>query len=262
MPNPLGNVYPGHNAELEASSCHHSLEYSCGIISVTAVQPTVKPFDPYNILDNTEERRMVLGDDCFFRVGDGRHHLKVFRSIYQSIDMALQSMSGQFRVSYISREVKNLLSARDDIMPSRHSNSLSAMFRRDTRFTDLVHFVTNYAVSLKLEYAMQFVQARTSNMAHDMQSSRFIQDASLSTCCRYACIAKLFLKSNKLFMFFTEQKKKYSSGRDLGLIHLYDATLFLSNENDGKLLVMAADCCINKPTLSALFHIESFCNFE
>lgn len=67
------------------------------------------------------------------------------------------------------------------------------MFGRDTRIIALAHCVMNYAVKVKLEYIVQVLEARTSDITRDMQTSRFIQEYGLSKCCRYTRILKLFL---------------------------------------------------------------------
>lgn len=84
-----------------------------------------------------------------------------------------------------------------------------------------------YSVIFKLEYHVQLLLARLSNIASDKQSSELItQDVSLSTCCWYTCVAKLFLK---VFTFVTKLSKQRGSRRELGLVHLDEGTLFSSN---------------------------------
>lgn len=45
------DVDPVHVAELESSSHHHGVDYSRVLISVTAVQPFVEPFDPLRLFE-------------------------------------------------------------------------------------------------------------------------------------------------------------------------------------------------------------------
>lgn len=116
--------------------------------------------------------------------------------------MAMKSISDQICDSYTSRKDEKLLVTSEIIILSHHKNSFSAMFRHDTRFIDLVHCVMNYAVTCKLKYDVQLLQAQTSDVARYMQSFRFIQDARLSTSGRHTRVAKLFLKINNWFMFF------------------------------------------------------------
>lgn len=64
-----------------------------------------------------------------------------------------------------------------------------------------------------------------------------------------------------MFTPVTEPSKQSSSGRDLDPVHLDDATLFSSSEEDVRLPVMAADSCIRNGTPSVLLHAQSFNNF-
>lgn len=59
--------------------------------------------------------------------------------------------------------------------------------------------------------------------------------------CAYNCIAKSFLKNENVFTFVMEQSKKSRGGLDLRLIHLHNASFFLSNAEDAKLPFMAGD---------------------
>lgn len=52
----LRDAEQAHNAEVEDYFYHHSLHYSREVISVTAVQVFVVPFDPFEVLNFTEER--------------------------------------------------------------------------------------------------------------------------------------------------------------------------------------------------------------
>lgn len=67
-------------------------------------------------------------------------------------------MSDQVLVSYVSMEYETLLPMHKIIMPSCHNNSLYAMLKRNTLFLDLVHCVINHAMTLELEYDVQFLQ--------------------------------------------------------------------------------------------------------
>lgn len=48
---------------------------------------------------------------------------------------------------------------------------------------------------------------------------------------------------------------------DLRLLLVDDATMFLFNEEDSRMVVTPADRCINKPTLSVLFHSQAVYHF-
>lgn len=60
------------------------------------------------------------------------------------------------------------------------------MFRRQNRFSDLVHCIMSNVMTFKLENDAKFFQVQPSDIACDMQSSWFIQDTSLAMCCRYS----------------------------------------------------------------------------
>lgn len=91
------------------------------------------------------------------------------RTLQQSLDMALQLIFDQIRVSYIIREYGRVLSEGDVMMLSRHSISNSAMISHGTRFISLFQCVMNYALTFELEYNVQFLQARRHDMACNMQ---------------------------------------------------------------------------------------------
>lgn len=65
-----------------------------------------------------------------------------------------------------------------------------------------------------------------------------------------------------MFRFDIEQKNQSGCGHSLGLVHLDDVTLSLSNGEDARLLVMAADSQIHKPTLLSSFHVQFFSNLR
>lgn len=94
------------------------------------------------------------------------------------------------------------------------------MFRCGTRLTDLVHWVLKYANTDMLEYEIQFLQARTSDVAGNMQSFRFIQDASLFTSSCFIRVAKLSLENSILCTLILSRAKQCSSGHNQGLVNL------------------------------------------
>lgn len=126
---------------------------------------------------------MVLHDDYHVRFMNYRHQLSVLRSPRPSVDMGLQSIFGQISFSYISYKNERLFLAHEIIILSRQSDSLSAMFMRNTRFINLVHCVMKYVGTFKLEYDVQHHQDLAHDFACDMPQSQFILDASRSTCC-------------------------------------------------------------------------------
>lgn len=71
----------GHAYELKASFCHHSVDYSSGIIYVTVTHPFVEKLEACNILIN-EERQMGLPNDCNVRVVDRSHRLILLRTLH------------------------------------------------------------------------------------------------------------------------------------------------------------------------------------
>lgn len=105
--------------------------------------------------------------------------------------MVLQSISDQVRISYISQKEERLFSsARQIIMHSRHSDSLSAIIMSNTRFSDLFQWVINYAEKSKQECNSQVPQSRPVNTVLTLQSSQFIQEASHSTYFHYTRVRK------------------------------------------------------------------------
>lgn len=104
------------------------------------------------------------------------------------------------------------------------------MFSRDTQFIYLLPRLMSYAVPFELEYITQFLYPQAFDIACNMQSSQFVPDVSFSSDCRYTRIEKLFMKSENVCTFVTEQSKKSSGGHEPGLVHLYDATFFWCNE--------------------------------
>lgn len=113
----------------------------------------------------------------------------------------------------------------------------------------------------QLEYNVQLLHARTSEITGDRLSSWFIWDARLSLCCRNNGIAELFLKKHSVFPFDIEQSKQSSDGHDLAFVHFDKATLFSSIEEDVRMLVIASDGCANNPTFSALFQTQLLYHF-
>lgn len=61
----FSDVEPAHSAELQVSFRHHSLEYSRGLLYVTAVQPVVNTLDPFHFLDCNEKKNCAArGMSC------------------------------------------------------------------------------------------------------------------------------------------------------------------------------------------------------
>lgn len=149
---------PATVAELKASFRQLGIDDSCGLSSVTAVQPAVEPLDPHVLLDFNKERRFVLNDDCHVKNrGQASKRLTISPSV-PHVD--LYSIFDQIPVIYITGEDKKLLLARKTIMLSLDNNSLSAMFRSDTRCIYLFHCDMNYSMTFDLEYDAQFLLAQ------------------------------------------------------------------------------------------------------
>lgn len=89
----LCNADPAHAAALEASLHQHCLHYSRGRLSVTAVQNVIEPFNHFDPLICTDERQMVLFDDCYVVEVDESHGFNMLRSLRQFTDSALLAMS-------------------------------------------------------------------------------------------------------------------------------------------------------------------------
>lgn len=74
---PLRDIDATHIGELEDSFHKHSLNYSRGLPSVTALHPVAEPFDPFDLLNCTEGRSVVLCDDCQVRIMHRSHCLNL-----------------------------------------------------------------------------------------------------------------------------------------------------------------------------------------
>lgn len=148
---------------------------------------------------------MLLWGDCHVGDKNGCYCPNLLVYTYQSANMAMQSMADRICVGYSSRENEKLFSACKIIMLSHYNNYLSALFRRDTRLIDLVHCVMKYSVTFEQVYNVQSLQAQPPGIALGMQSSQFLQNATFYLCCRSTSAAKLSLKGNAIFTFFTNR---------------------------------------------------------
>lgn len=110
-------------------------------------------------------------------------------------------------------------------MLSGHHNSVFAMFRRNSTLIDLIHCVLNYAVTFELQYNVQLLLARAPSIRRYMLSSWFMQNASLSACGSYTCIAKPFHQKQQRAQV-SEQNNGSSANPDLGIVQINDATSF------------------------------------
>lgn len=142
-------------------------------------------------------------------------------------------MSDLILVSYISRKDEILLSESELSMLNQHKRFLSAIFRRDIRFIDLVHSIVSYARTCGLDYDVQLLQARSI-------VRQCLQYAVFPATPRRQPLYMLLLRSrskaspknNDKFWFFNKRSKRSRSTHDLSLIYLDDATLFSCNEED------------------------------
>lgn len=146
-------------------------------------------------------------------------------------------------------------------MLNRHNSSLSALIKHDTEYIDLVQSVMNYSVTVNLEYGVQFLHFRASDIARDMQPSLFMQDKSTSHAVPTPSSQRYSSKNRNVFTLATEKSKQSSVGHEQGLVNLNDASLFSSNEEDDRLLVRAADSRVNSPIHSASFHAQLLSHF-
>lgn len=94
----LSDVESAYSALQGASSGEQGVDYSHNLISITAVEPLLERFNPFEILD-TEGGRMVMGDESQTRVVEKYEGLNVSRVLHQSTDTTLQSMSDRICVS-------------------------------------------------------------------------------------------------------------------------------------------------------------------
>lgn len=200
----------------------------------------------------------MLFDDWHVKFVEERHRLTLLRTCPHFTDMALQSMFDESRVNYISKEDKGLCLMCKIIMLSYQSNSLSAMFSRDIWVISAVQCIMNHDLTLPLEYKGKLLWAWASNMPHGMQLSQFINDAKLFTCYCYRPVVELFLKTENVFPFITDQSVQTRGGCDLGLIHVDNTNLFLSNKDESKM--SGHDCREQhqEPHISCLFSRTGF----
>lgn len=98
------------------------------------------------------------------------------------------------------------------IMLRRQNSSPSTVFRCNTWSIDLVQYVMNYMMTFELDYSVQFLQARAINIICYMQSFRAVQDAILSTFCRYSRVIKLILEIKNVFTFLYSRSSEVAEG--------------------------------------------------
>lgn len=130
-----------------------------------------------------------------------------------------------------------------------------------------MHYILRqyWTLELELEFNVPCLGSRTSNIASDIFSSVFIQNASMSTCCLHNRIAKVFLKSNDVFLFFMQPSKRTKLSNDehnLGFEYLNYAALFTPTRENENLLVMSTDRQVNNTSPSISLHEQSFYQFH
>lgn len=186
----------GHAEELEASFCHHSINYSRAIISILTVQLFFSRWTPSTFRIASKEGEWRRETTALSKLWTGVTTSTLFNRS-SSLPTSHCSRSLTKYISYIAREYEQLLSACEIILLSSHRKFQSAMFMWNTIFIHLVDCVMHYPVTFKMQYIVHLLHAKTYYIAGDMQSSQFMHQASLLTCCRYTGVVKLFLKPRK-----------------------------------------------------------------
>lgn len=69
---------------------------------------------------------------------------------------------------------------REKIMFSCHSNSISALFRHNSSFIDIIQLVLDYDRTIEPEIIVSFLQILTQDAVQDMTAYHFVQVASLN----------------------------------------------------------------------------------
>lgn len=120
-----------------------------------------------------------------------------------------------------------------------HNDSLSVLFRCDSKLGYLGPSVLNYIKKLERENRISFLHAQTRHFERDIAASHFIQHASLSTCIRYTLIEKAFDQNlwRSQLLQDAERAKKATGMTGVSLIWM--TTLFPSSCKNAKLLVKA-----------------------
>lgn len=77
-------------------------DHSHGFIFVLSGEPIVKLFDPFNLLDCKVEGIIKLRNDCHLAVMAELNCPNVLRSLHQCTYIALQSVSDEVHISYMS----------------------------------------------------------------------------------------------------------------------------------------------------------------
>lgn len=147
-----------------------------------------------HMLDYNKGRLIVRRRYCLVIVLDPHYRLKHQSTTHPSTNLALQSISDQIGVRCTTRENERLLSGLEIILISSHS-SLFAIFRPNTQLIHVVQCVMNHAVTVELEYTVQFFQAQVSDIVHYLRSSQIIQDIELSSFSLYIFVEDILLKS-------------------------------------------------------------------
>lgn len=119
------------------------------------------------------------------------------------------------------------------------SSYQKALFSSVSRGTNKMQSVLRYSRSFKLKCSISFPQAGTRDTVRAMNASHFIQDASLTSLLRYKRISKALSEKCWLPVILKRQRKLKSRGHYFGVSQLDDVSLFASNYEDTKLLVMA-----------------------
>lgn len=116
-------------------------------------------------------------------------------------------------------------------------------------------------VTLELEDNVQFLQARMPNISFYMQSYRFMLNDSFSTCCHCTGFPRLLPKFKRYSRLLQSTESRVAKVMIESLPSRH-TTLFSSDEDDSRLLIMTTDSGMKSPNLSASFHVLPSYHFE
>lgn len=121
--------------------------------------------------------------------------------------------------------------------------------------------VKGYFEALQLEASILFLGTRTTKFENETNSSTFIRNENVSTCCRYIRLSKLGFKTNDVITFGKEKNMKIKhidDDYDFHLLLLDDSALLAATRENEKLPVMTAEMQIEIAFLSSSVLVYSW----
>lgn len=94
------------------------------------------------------------------------------------------------RVSLVLKRNGLVLTPRGITFLSAMQNKISSIALTGQEFVDHIQSVTTYASTFVAECDIKLSEARTVDLARDLQTSDSIPGLSLQICCRCACVVK------------------------------------------------------------------------